>query len=116
MRAGRVVMTRQINGPPGHRDSACVPEALCNTLYLPVETNMTFDERLLLFGWLPQASVLDFVENQCVVSEQARKGEILALWTKASQAFKIKPPNTFETVSIQPVDRSRGGRLEVIAK
>ena len=60
--------------------------------------------------------MLDFVENQCVDSEQARKREILALWMKASQAFKMKPPDTFETVSIQPVDRAHGGRLEAIAK
>lgn len=72
--------------------------------------------RLLLFGWLPQATVDGFVERQCVDSERIRKAEILQKWTRAHHAFNAKVPRAFESVSVSPLAAHYKGRLMAIAE
>ncbi len=73
-----------------------------------------YQRRLLLFGWLPQATVAEFVERQCVESELARTAHILQQWAKAHEAFNAKQPRVFESISITPIEAAFEERVSAI--
>src|SRR5712691_6056423 len=73
-----------------------------------------YQRRLLLFGWLPQATVWEFVERQCVDSECARAAEIQQKWAKAHEAFNSKQPRAFESISLTPIEAAYEERVRAI--
>lgn len=73
-----------------------------------------FQRQLLLYGWLPKPSVIDYVENQCIAEEATRKDEILKQWQNANAVFNAKSPRTFDNISIKPIEQEYSAKLDAI--
>jgi len=73
-----------------------------------------FQKQLLLFGWLPRASVVNYLKTQCIGEETAREAEILKQWELASTAFNTKTPRRFETISVSPIQPQYAPKLKAI--
>src|SRR6267378_3932723 len=75
-----------------------------------------FQRHLLLYGWLPKPTILNYLKNQCTRDEVAREQEVLKQWESASKAFNSKKPLSFESISRTPVDEKYAAKLLSISQ
>lgn len=73
-----------------------------------------FQRHLLLYGWLPRASVANYLKSQCTSDEVARETAILTEWQLASAAFKKKASLSFEAISHTQIEDKYSAKLQLI--
>jgi hypothetical protein len=73
-----------------------------------------FQKHLLLYGWLPKPTVVNYLKNQCTRGEVAREQEVLKQWELATKAFSGKKPLSFELISCAPIEEKYAAKLQSI--
>ena len=73
-----------------------------------------FQKHLLLYGWLPRPSVMNYLKTQCTKDEVAREVEILKLWESANRAFNSKKPLSFESITCTPIADECAAKIKSI--
>lgn len=74
----------------------------------------SFQRQLLLFGWFPKPSFLNYLKTQCTKEEVARETELVKVWESASTVFNSKTPLSFESITCDPIGEQYSAKIQSI--